>query len=159
MKSEVEIVPIYIGKLEEEQEVLLSEVLEEAFNREDSLMIFCSNLSDWGDGKMFTEENKKPKDYEIFEHIEKMDKECMKCIEKQHLREFEEFVEEAKIKLNGKTVISVMIRVGLGYQVLEQCNFTTITRFIRYSQSNHAIEWWEKSVSYGAAISYSQKIK
>lgn len=106
-----EVVPIYLGLLPEEEHSQLADILELHFDRDDALFVFCSNLCSWSGNSQFTEENKKPKDYEIFEHVEKLDKECMKAIEKQHLKEFEEYVDETQIKLNGKLALSLMLKV------------------------------------------------
>lgn len=56
-KSNVEIVPIYIGDISTSQETKYAEALSEYFERDDCLFVFVSNLSHWGQKYAFTKHN------------------------------------------------------------------------------------------------------
>lgn len=111
---QVEIVPIYVGQMNEDQMDGLSEVLSSHFEREDSLFICSTNLCRWGEEYKFTETS--GGDEEIFEGIENLDKAAMKEIEHQDPDKFTSFLESSGMQMDGKNPLLVMLKV------LDECN-------------------------------------
>ncbi len=106
-----EIIPIYLGIMDVEQEILLATVIEDHFNREDTLFVFCSNLCRWGNKYCFTPHAEE--EGEIFLQIEKIDKELMKSIEKQNQKDFENYTKQQKLNLDGRAALSLMLSVNI----------------------------------------------
>ena len=69
-------------------------------------------------------------------------------IEKQEPKDFENYLARNSFKIDGKYPILTMLKIT------EESDYSTITQFIRYSQSRHILSDDESSVSYGSGIMY-----
>ena len=136
----VEIIPIYVGEMNNQQMDALAYVLTPHFERDDSIMIAVSNFTRWGKQYGFT--HIRDENEEIFEGIEKIDKTGMREIEKQDPDSFMRFLERTKVPIDGKNVLCVFLKI------LDTSDLQTTTKFVRYSQSNHVVDENDSSVSY-----------
>jgi AmmeMemoRadiSam system protein B len=143
-KDSVRIVPIYIGNISSQQESGYADILSDYFERDDCLFIFVTNLSHWGRKYAYTKHNSD--EGEIFEGVEKLDKNAMQEIEKQDPQHFNSFLKETEMNMDGKNAISILLHM------IDTSNYNLKTKFVRYSQSNHVTSKDDDSISYGSAI-------
>ena len=112
LKQPFEIIPIYMGNLVDEfEKMAFTTCLEEHYNREDSLFIFCANLVRWGEQYCFT--YKDPKLVQTFLSVEAILKEVNSLIEAQRPEKLEEYIQEKGANIEGKEAILTMMNVGL----------------------------------------------
>lgn len=144
-----ELVPIYLGNMDENEVEQLEALLEDYFREEESLWIICSNLCRWGQQYGFVPTD--PTNSAVFLHMEGLDRELLRILEKQALSEYVKYLARTKVNLDGKNSLQLFLRL------VEHCDTTTLTRVVRYTQSVPLHSSVGSSIGYGVAICYTQQ--
>lgn len=135
--------------MDENEVEQLEALLEDYFREEESLWIICSNLCRWGQQYGFVPTD--PTNSAVFLHMEGLDRELLRILEKQALSEYVKYLARTKVNLDGKNSLQLFLRL------VEHCDTTTLTRVVRYTQSVPLHSSVGSSIGYGVAICYTQQ--
>ena len=121
------VVPIYLGNLEDKEVESMEGLLEEYFREDESLWIICSNLCRWGQQYGFVPTD--PGNSAVFLHMEGLDRELLRILEKQAQGEYIKYLARTRVNLDGRFSLQLFLHL------VEHCDVTTLTRVVRYTQS------------------------
>ncbi|KAF9414270.1 hypothetical protein BGZ76_004899 [Entomortierella beljakovae] len=162
--EKIKIVPILVGALSEQTERQFGKLLAPYLDNPENLFIVSTDFCHWGqrfsytyyasnDGTAFSHgRGVNPKNPQIFEFIEKLDRQGMEKIEQQTHSEFCKYLSKTKNTICGRHPIGVLmaaLEVIKGQTKIED---PFRIQFVHYSQSSSAVSVTDSSVSYASAF-------
>jgi len=141
------LVPILVGSTDAQSEKQYGELLAPFLEDKSNFFVISSDFCHWG--KRFNYWYYNESDGEIFESIEKLDRDGMSAVESGEPDTFYSYLKKTKNTICGRHPIGIfmqMIKVGSKENI----------KFIHYAQSNKCKSQKDSSVSYAVAVS-SQK--
>jgi len=138
----ITLIPILVGQLENEEDY--GRVFSQYFQDPENLFIISSDFCHWGRRFSFTPYD--PSCGEIWESIERMDKEGMHIIETQDLVSFKSYLSRTKNTICGRNPIILLL------STIKCSSQSFRTKFVKYEQSSKVRGQSESSVSYGAGL-------
>lgn len=138
----ITLVPIMVGELKNEE---YGRIFGEFLREPENLFIVSSDFCHWGRRFSFT-----PYDSscgEIWQSIEKMDKEGMRHIENQDLNSFISYLNDTENTICGRNPIILLL------SSINHSRVAFRTKFVKYDQSSKVRNPSDSSVSYAAGYS------
>jgi AmmeMemoRadiSam system protein B len=144
IRTDVKIVPIVVGCLTAEQELLYGRLLAPYLNDPTNLFCISSDFCHWG--ARFKYQHYDPKQGQIFESITALDHEGMDLIAKQDYAAWTKYLKTTRNTICGRVPISLLLvamqTLGNPFQV----------EWTHYAQSQAVTSKNDSSVSYAAAV-------
>jgi AmmeMemoRadiSam system protein B len=135
------VIPIMVGQLSESALAGTTEALKEIINDEKTFLCVSSDFTHWGRRFRYTylPESSEP----IWKRISMIDHKAMEMISTCDVEKFRNYIKESKATICGRTPISIaMGAINKPYRV----------DWPHYSQSSHAENMEDSSVSYAAGV-------
>jgi len=146
-KRPFKLVPILVGALSSKAEAAYGKLLAPLLLDPENAFIISSDFCHWGRRFRFTHYD--PKEGEIYQSIEALDKQGMALIEAQDPSAFAKYQAEFGNTICGRHPIAVLLHM------LKQCESRKHQlRFIRYAQSSRVTRMADSSVSYASAVAW-----
>jgi MEMO1 family protein len=139
----IKIIPIMVGQMANEEEY--SNIFIPYFSNKENLFVISSDFCHWGQRFRFN-----PYDQscgEIYQSIEKMDKEGMDLIENHDVSGFKRYLERTRNTICGRNPIILLL------SIISSSGLPIRTKFVKYSQSEQARKMSSSSVSYASSVS------
>lgn len=144
----VKVVPIVVGNLSEERERAFGRVLSSWIGDGETFFVISSDFCHWGTRFRYTRVERHT-DY-IWQGIESIDREGMRCIESGDHASFCSYQHRTENTICGRHPIGVMMS-ALAYCSSHSGREFTI-RFVKYKQSSRCMSMSDSSVSYASAL-------
>ncbi|PXF47597.1 Protein MEMO1-like [Gracilariopsis chorda] len=145
---DVNVVPIVVGSLSEEKERAFGSVLSSWIGDGETFFIVSSDFCHWGSRFGYTRVDHQSE--HIWQSIEKLDRQGMRCIESGDHASFWAYQRHTENTVCGRHPIGVLM------SALAHCshhsNRVFETRFVRYKQSSRCMSMSDSSVSYASAV-------
>ncbi|KAJ5074169.1 protein memo1 [Anaeramoeba ignava] len=145
--TDVEIVPIMVGHLTEEEQKRYGEILAPYLKDESTLFVISSDFCHWGSRFGFT--TLPDKSIPVWESIQKLDRMGMDAIESLDPKNFTDYFKKWSNTICGRNPISVLLNTA--------DNKIHEMKFVYYDQSGKAMSTSDSSVSYAAGCLYEKK--
>lgn len=146
-KGEYTIVPVLVGALKEDKEVLYGQILSKYLADPDNLFVISSDFCHWGSRFRYTHYDKSKG--EIHQSIRHLDHEGMGRIEALDPRAFSLYLSETHNTICGRHPIAVLLNMIETVHNSTEKRFTL--KFVNYAQSNQCKSMSDSSVSYASA--------
>lgn len=146
----VNVVPVVVGNLSEAKEREIGAVLAPWLADESTLFVISSDFCHWG--TRFDYVRYEPSDGDIWQSIEKLDRQGMRCIESGCHHTYAEYQQNTENTVCGRHPIGVLM--GAIAQLKETHSLNIETRFVKYDQSSKCRSMDDSSVSYASAWAY-----
>lgn len=147
--KDIQIVPIYVGSLGNQINRIkkICEPLEKYFLDESSLFLFSSDFCHFGSRFGFTQIQEIYNDMHLHKMIENMDRDAARIISSHDLIEFIKYMGYTKNTICGSEPIKMFLNLIKNHPQRIKTNL------VHYSQSNHAKNVNDCSVSYAGFVS------
>lgn len=161
--SIVPILPIMVGDISFSLESEYGSLLTEIIAREDVFSILSTDFCHWGERFSYqprpsTTTTATTKVPEIFEFIQDLDQQGMRCIEKKDPGAFDNYLEKTSNTICGRHAIQTWLNAVVHSEKALKDNASNTDwgelkiEFNKYAQSSNVRSMSESSVSYGSAI-------
>lgn len=137
-----------VGSLDPKSQEMYADILVKYFDDPKTIFVISSDFCHWG--ARFKYQYYKKEDGEIFQSIEKNDRNGMKFIESHDANGFTQYINETKNTICGRNPISILLRILEKSKLKESLK----SKFVGYSQSGQVKDINDSSVSYASAITY-----
>jgi len=148
------IVPVLVGSLNAEREGFYGSLFSRYLRDPENFFVISSDFCHWGERFRYTYYN--PAHGEIYQSIERLDKEGMDIIEAQNPAAFQQYQQAYKNTICGRHPIAVLLNalsaIGAGQKEQQKGRQLYDLRFVRYAQSSHCKRQSDSSVSYASAV-------
>ncbi|KAJ5076813.1 protein memo1 [Anaeramoeba ignava] len=145
--TEVEIVPMMVGHLSEDEKQRCGEILSSYLKDENTLFVISSDFCHWGSRFHFT--TLPDKSIPIWQAIQKLDRMGMNAIESLNPKNFYDYLDKWGTTICGRNPISVLLN-AVDSKSQEM-------KFVHYDQSSKVMTNSDSSVSYAAGCLYEKK--
>jgi AmmeMemoRadiSam system protein B len=142
--KDIRIVPIMVGSLDVKAEEAMGKLLAPYFRDPSNFFVISSDFCHWG--KRFSYRWYDKQHGEIYQSIEWLDREGMRCIETQQPQLFHQYRKQYKNTICGRHPIAILL------QALQEWQGKYELKFVRYAQSSKCKTQSDSSVSYAAAV-------
>lgn len=147
---DVKIVPIVVGSLSEAKEAEVGRIIAPWLADPETFFLISSDFCHWG--THFDYVRYDPSHGEIWQSIEKLDRQGMDAIETGVHARFTEYQRTTKNTICGRHAIGALMAAMAELKRAAQVNIET--KFVKYDQSSKCESHNDTSVSYAAAWSY-----
>jgi AmmeMemoRadiSam system protein B len=141
--KEITLVPVMVGQMDDENEY--GRIFAEFFRNDENLFIVSSDFCHWGQRFGYTPYDRSKG--EVWQSIEKMDKEAMDLIERHDLLGFKSYLSRTRNTICGRNPIILLLSTILA------ANQEVTTKFVKYDQSERVVDPSSSSVSYASSVS------
>lgn len=148
--KQVSVVPIVVGNLSVQKESEIGRVLAPWLTDEATLFVVSSDFCHWGTRFDFV--RYRPSDGDIWESIEKLDRQGMECIESCDHSTYAHYQETTQNTVCGRHPIGVLL--GAVGHLRAQLAADIRIKFVMYDQSSKCRSLNDSSVSYASAWAY-----
>lgn len=145
--KEIQLIPIMVGNLTKLKEIQYGDILSQYFRKDKNLFIISSDFCHWGMNFDFNYYNKE--DGEIYQSIEKLDKQAIAHIEAHDHDSYDKYLKETENTICGRHPIGVLMGM-IGLSEFPEGK-TVKTKFIKYAQSEKVKKSSQTSVSYASS--------
>ncbi|CAN8066223.1 unnamed protein product [Agarophyton chilense] len=145
---DVKVVPIVVGSLSEDKERAFGSVLSTWIGDGETFFVVSSDFCHWGSRFGYTTVDRESQ--HIWQSIEKLDREGMRCIESGDHASFCAYQRQTDNTVCGRHPIGVLMS-ALAYCTSHSHRVFT-TNFVRYKQSSRCMSMSDSSVSYASAV-------
>ncbi|XP_071523570.1 protein MEMO1 [Panulirus ornatus] len=142
------IVPILVGSLTPEREILYGRLLAPYLADPQSLFVISSDFCHWGQRFRYTYYDRSVG--EIWQSIQKLDKQGMNLIETLNPSAFTEYLKKYGNTICGRHPIGVLLNAVATLQKTSN-GHRMLLKFLQYAQSSRCYTSSDSSVSYAAA--------
>ncbi|PRP88550.1 hypothetical protein PROFUN_02961 [Planoprotostelium fungivorum] len=142
------LVPILVGSTDASTEKAYGELLSPYLDDETNFFVISSDFCHWG--KRFNYFHYDESEGEIYESIEKLDRDGMTAIETLQPDGFYAYLKKTKNTICGRHPI------GIFMQMIKAAGNKQTIRFVHYAQSSKCMSQRDSSVSYAVGVSSSK---
>lgn len=146
----VSIVPVVVGNLSEAKEREIGAVLAPWLADEGTLFVISSDFCHWG--TRFDYVRYEPADGDIWQSIERLDRQGMRCIESGEHRAYADYQRDTENTVCGRHPIGILM--GAIAELRDTHSIYIETKFVKYDQSSKCRSMLDSSVSYASAWAY-----
>ncbi|RXG55653.1 Protein MEMO1 [Armadillidium vulgare] len=147
-RDQFTIVPILVGSLSQERESLYGRILAPYLADPQNLFVVSSDFCHWGQRFRYTYYDRAAG--EIWQSIQKLDKQGMNLIETLNPSAFSEYLRKYGNTICGRHPIGVLLNAISNLQKTNNAHHMSL-KFLQYAQSSHCYCPSDSSVSYAAA--------
>lgn len=151
--SQIKVLPVMVGALSGRREKMYGEIFAEWLFDDRCLFVISSDFCHWGSRFGFTPWDRRVGD--VWESIEKMDREGMDFIEAQDPDGFTKYHKRTRNTICGRHPIAVLlhaVQFCVDHGVGNPRPLKFDTRFVKYTQSSKCTSTSDSSVSYASAL-------
>ncbi|KRX00104.1 hypothetical protein PPERSA_07211 [Pseudocohnilembus persalinus] len=150
-----QLIPIMVGGIDKHQMQMYGKLLAPYFDDENTVFIISSDFCHWGErfGYTFYKNEQKQgqqKKTPIYQSIQNLDKQGIQIIEKQDLKQFQQYLDDTGNTICGRRPIQILLETINQSKNKQQIK----TSFLSYDQSGQCLEKTDSSVSYASLITY-----
>nr|CAG4645678.1 EOG090X09ZA [Lynceus sp. MCZ IZ 141354] len=146
-KDKFTIVPILVGSLTPDKEAEYGRILHKYLASPENLFVISSDFCHWGQRFRYTYTDKLGGD--IFQSIQRLDKQGMDIIESMEPTHFTEYLKRFGNTICGRHPIGVLLNMIYDFRRLDSPKLSL--KFLHYAQSSQCRHPDDSSVSYAAA--------